>query len=141
MPDSQLRRRNTSGPRCNHSGSPAGNDIARHSVFWSSPTLPGVETLRERCIVDKALSDFGAPLPQNRGDDSRVGPYGSVMTADLKRVSRCVADFRRTYFFLNFPCALCGLQQVPAGELASDAENEAERLVCASDAPDAQKTL
>jgi hypothetical protein len=41
MPDSQLRRRNTSGPRCNHSVSPVGNDIARPSVFLVLADHPG----------------------------------------------------------------------------------------------------
>jgi hypothetical protein len=32
------------------------------------------------------------PTPRNRADDSHVGPYGSVMTADLKRASVCEVD-------------------------------------------------
>jgi hypothetical protein len=66
MPDSQLRRRNTSGPRCNHSG-PVGNDIARPSVFWSSPTIP------EGVCLPKTLSGMTVGWScGNEATDGRV---------------------------------------------------------------------
>ena len=74
--DSQLRRRNTIGPRCNHSGSPAGSDIARHSVFWSSPTIPEGDPPRSTPGKNNPVSSRGATGPQETPNDSRRGVSG-----------------------------------------------------------------
>jgi hypothetical protein len=55
-------------------------------------TIQGGATLRERYLVDRVpFPDFRGPTPQNRGDDSRVGPFISRRLSNFSLVLSIVS--------------------------------------------------
>jgi hypothetical protein len=133
MPDSRLRRRNTSGPRCNHSGSPVGNDIARPSVFWSSPTVPGGRPSANDASRAGPLFDREASL---RPRNARRFGRGFLRIPNAFEIRKAlyptpIASGTRAD---NFAANSGGRFGLGGGLAASRAARAQRGLVCASDA-------
>jgi hypothetical protein len=85
MPDSQLRRRNTSGPKCNYSGIPVGDEIARPSVCRARLLEVTINVCPSGwvCQAVRALGSNVTNAPKTRAG-SGGSNRGSIRTEPVK---------------------------------------------------------